>query len=232
MDSGRRPDPAAAGTATGAAAGPPLGAILAGGRSRRFGGEPKALAEVGGRPILDRVRTALEAAVGDVVLIVNEPEPYERFGMEMRGDAFADAGPLAGLHAALAWAVERDRPGAVCVACDMPFVTADVFRGLCARALEAGADAVAPESGGPGGVEPLCAYYSTAALGTIEARVRDGARELVGLLDALDVAVVPRTDVEAWGDPAVLFMNVNDRTELRRARKAAGAAPQRAGGRP
>ncbi|MFW6079338.1 MAG: molybdenum cofactor guanylyltransferase [Gemmatimonadota bacterium] len=203
----------------------PLGAILAGGTSRRFGGRPKALAEVGGRPILERVRDALDTVAEDVVLIANDPAPYSPFDLLILGDAFEGVGPLAGLHAALAWARERGLPGALCVACDMPFVSADVLRTVWARARETGANVVAPWSAGPRGVEPLCAYYAVASLETIAGRARARAGELVELLDALGAEVLPREEVEAMGDPERLFMNVNDSAGLERARALAAPAP-------
>jgi len=48
-----------------------FGAILAGGGSRRFGA-PKALAQVGGRAIVERVRDALMEAGAEVGVIAGE----------------------------------------------------------------------------------------------------------------------------------------------------------------
>jgi molybdopterin-guanine dinucleotide biosynthesis protein A len=69
----------------------PLGVILAGGASRRFG-SPKALARVGGRRIVDRVRDALRAAVPEVVVSANQPELFADLGLPIRGDEVAGLG--------------------------------------------------------------------------------------------------------------------------------------------
>src|SRR5687767_8887411 len=93
---------------------PPLGVILAGGASRRFG-TPKALATVGGRRIIDRVRDALSAAVADVVVSANEQDLFVDLGLPMRADEVAGLGALGGIHTALRWAAERGRSGALVV---------------------------------------------------------------------------------------------------------------------
>lgn len=73
-----------------------LGAIIAGGRSRRFGSD-KALAEIGGRPMLDHVVGVLRRQTDALVIC----------GREWRGLPMLDdrpggtIGPLAGLNAAL-----------------------------------------------------------------------------------------------------------------------------------
>ncbi|MFW5951113.1 MAG: molybdenum cofactor guanylyltransferase, partial [Gemmatimonadota bacterium] len=98
----------------------PWGVILAGGQSRRYG-SPKALAEVGGARIIDRVRTALERTTTDVVLSANEPELFQDLGLPTFPDARPGLGPLAGIYTALLRAREAGRPGILVVACDMPF---------------------------------------------------------------------------------------------------------------
>ena len=79
------------------------GAILAGGRSRRMGGAPKALLDLAGRTMLERVLRRFAPQVGQVVLSVERPSPeWARFGLAQVGDPVPGFhGPLAGLFAAL-----------------------------------------------------------------------------------------------------------------------------------
>jgi len=140
----------------------PLGVVLAGGRNTRFGGAPKALEHVGGRRIVDRVQHALQAVSADVVMIANDPTTYQTVTLEKRGDSRADAGPVGGLREALLWAQERGLPGALVVACDMPFVPAALLDALWAASE--GCDGAVAQSAGPRGVEPLCAAYRTSCL--------------------------------------------------------------------
>jgi molybdopterin-guanine dinucleotide biosynthesis protein A len=195
-------------------------AILAGGASRRFGA-PKALASVGGRRIVERVRDALRAVAGETVLIVNEAAGFADLGMEMRGDEVAGVGPLGGIVTALRWAAERGHGGALCVACDMPFASAALLRRIAERAGDA---IVVPESRGRRGVEPLCAWYPAACLPAAERMIAGGSRALHPLLDAFPAERVPLAEVELIGDPDVLFLNVNTPADHEIAQRIAAGA--------
>ncbi len=183
-----------------------LGAVLAGGASRRFGA-PKALAEVGGRAIVERVAAALGEAADGVVLIANEPSLFAHLHLPTRPDDVAGVGPLGGIRTALAWARERGRRGALCVACDMPFVSPALLREIVSRA-EAG-DAVVPGSGGRRGCEPLCAWWPVEVLPAIDGMIEAGESAVHRLLDRVPVERVAIEIVARYGDPDVLFLNVN-----------------------
>jgi molybdopterin-guanine dinucleotide biosynthesis protein A len=197
-----------------------LGVILAGGASSRFGA-PKALAKVGGRPIVERVRDALAAAAGEVVLVANAPELFAHLALPQRADAVPGAGPLGGVLTALRWARERGDEGVLCVACDMPFVPAELLRDLAERARAGDAALVVPGSRGRRGAEPLCAWYSVRLLATVERAVADGERALYPLLDRAER--VPLAHVERFGDPDVLFLNVNTPADHQRAEHIAAS---------
>lgn len=196
----------------------PLGVILAGGASTRFGA-PKALARVGGRRIVDRVRAALSAVTDDVVVSANEPALFADLGLETRPDDVAGFGPLGGIRTALRWAAERGRSSALVVACDMPLVSIDLLRLIAYRAVETEADAVVPESGGRRGIEPLCAWYSVGSLPPIERMMEAGERAIHRLIDGIRADVIPLDEVRKTGDPHILFLNVNTADDLRRAER-------------
>jgi molybdenum cofactor guanylyltransferase len=195
------------------------GAVIAGGRSVRYG-EPKALARVGGRRIVDRVIDALYEVVDDIVLIANDPAITRVVALPSVPDAVADIGALGGILTALRWAKARNDATILAVACDMPFLSPALLRLLVARQEEPdNPDAVLPESGGPRGIEPLCALYATTCLPAVEAAVARGDRRMIGFHDDIRLAIVPATAVRRFGDPARLFLNVNtpgDRDEAER----------------
>lgn len=190
----------------------PLAAILAGGESRRFG-SPKALARVGGVPLIERVRDAVWAVVPDPVLVTGRPEPYASLGLPSRPDPVPGAGPLAGILAALRWARELRRPGALVVACDLPFLDPALLRRLVERAGTSEAAAVAPEGPGRFGVEPLCAWYAPAALEAVEDALRRGRLSPGALLLDLAAERLPLAEVRALGSPDTIFHNVNTRAD-------------------
>lgn len=195
-----------------------FGAILAGGQSRRYGA-PKALATIGGTPIVERVRAALSDVCPDIILIANDQELYAGLGLPMRPDVRPGCGVLGGILTALFWAREEGRPGALAVACDMPFLSPDLLRRLLD--LSDGADVVAPESGGKRGVEPLCAWYGVGCIPAIEAELDRGDRHIVGFFDDVRVRRLPLDEVRTFGDPGVLFLNVNTPEERERAERIA-----------
>lgn len=195
----------------------PLGAILAGGQSRRFG-SPKAGALVDGAPMIERVRQALEAVLPDLVVIADPGDEHLPRGLPAIGDLRPGLGPVGGIHTALHRARDRERPGAVCVACDMPFLSAGLLRELIARAMRSSADTVASERPAGSGLEPLCAYYAVRCLPRIECYTESGGRSLVGLLETLRVEALPLEELRRFGDPGLLLLNVNTPADHRRAR--------------
>jgi molybdopterin-guanine dinucleotide biosynthesis protein A len=188
------------------------GVIQAGGRSTRMGGAPKALMELGGRRIVERVVAAIAPVVDDLLVVTNTPDLYAFLRLPMVGDVFPDHGSLGGIYSGL-----KAAPGdaAFTVACDMPFLTPEVVRLVVARAGEA--DVVIPRTGDQ--LETLHASYAKRCLPHIEERLRSGRLKIVGFFDAVRVLEIPEASVRSLADPAVVFMNVNTPDELERARE-------------
>jgi molybdopterin-guanine dinucleotide biosynthesis protein A len=89
----------------------------------------------------------------------------------------------------------------------MPFVPATLLRAL--RDTGRDADAAVPESDSRRGLEPLCAYYTPACVSAIERRIAAGDRRVIAFYDDVTVARLTADRVAKFGDPALLFMNVN-----------------------
>jgi len=193
------------------------GVIQAGGKSTRMGGDPKALMELGGRPIVARVLDVVRQVTERVLLVTNTPELYAFLGLPMVPDVFPEGGSLGGIYSGL-----RAAPGeaAFTVACDMPFLSAPVARLVLARAGEA--DVVAPRIGAQW--ETLHACYGKACLGPMERRLREGQLRITGFFEDVHVLAITEAEVAAVGDPARVFMNVNTPDELARARALAADA--------
>src|SRR6476661_1580519 len=108
---------------------PTVGLVLAGGLARRMGGGDKALIEVGGVAILDRVLERLRGACDPIILNANgDPARFARYGLPVVADSIPDfAGPLAGILAGLDWtAAQRpDCPVVVSLPGDCPFLPRD-----------------------------------------------------------------------------------------------------------
>ena len=183
----------------------PVGVVLAGGESRRFGSH-KALAEIDGTSLQNLALERLREVCAHVVLADGGRSASEdtRTIEDGRG-----RGPAAGiLGAAAAY------PGMplLILACDLPGVTVELLAHLC-EAPEC--DWLVPRH--RIGIEPLCALYGRAALEALTRRVENGAFALQGLLEEpLRRKFLEGEELAAFGDPAELFLNVNTPGDLAR----------------
>lgn len=201
---------------------PCVGVILAGGMATRYGGRPKGLALIGGSRIIDRVAAALRPVTDELLLIANDPAAESWLpGVRVASDVIPGAGALGGLHAALAHAQGRD---VIVVAWDMPFVTSALLASLRARGERGDADAVLPASDGSRrGLEPLCAWYAKECLPAVTQAIEAGDRRVIAFHDAVRVSPMPYDRVQRFGDPTMLFANVNTPEELDRWARAIDA---------
>ncbi len=188
------------------------GVIQAGGKSTRMGGQPKALMELGGRRIIDRVIDVVRAVTDDVLLVTNTPDLYGTLGLPMVPDVFPDHGSLGGIYSGLK-AASGD--AAFTVACDMPFLMPEVARLVIDHADEA--DVVLPVVGEQ--FETLHACYAKTCLVPMESRLRQGRLKIVGFFDEVRVLAIAEPDVARFRAPDLVFMNVNTPEELARARE-------------
>jgi molybdenum cofactor guanylyltransferase len=111
-----------------------LGVILAGGLSRRMGGNDKALLTLEGRTLLEHVAERLAPQCKSVILNANgDPSRFGKVHLPIVPDSVADRpGPLAGILAALEWcAVHRpDISWVVSAPADTPFIPKDLVMRL------------------------------------------------------------------------------------------------------
>lgn len=157
------------------------GIVLAGGRSSRMG-TPKALVEVYGVTMIERVRRGLEAVCDEVLVVGGEPTwaPQALFVADP-----LHSGPLGGLAIGLE-ATEADI--GVVVGCDQPFLDPAALRGL----LDAIGDADAAVSVDANGIDqPLHGVYRARCAGVARDLLASGERRVRVLLERLDVVRVP-----------------------------------------
>ncbi len=193
------------------------GYILAGGGSRRFGRD-KALAEVGGFPMLRRMIGLLQS-VAKNVKVVGAREKYAQFEKKMVSDGWPGEGPLGGIITALqdsALEAERSEWNLI-VSCDMPFLTAEWLAFLCQRAAKSAAQVVVPHS--MHGPEPLCACYRTDAAGALRAAFESGVRKVTQGLQHVTTEVLDEADWKRFDSAGRLFWNMNTAADYEEARR-------------
>jgi molybdenum cofactor guanylyltransferase len=192
-----------------------LGVILAGGRSRRFGGE-KALFPLAGEPMASWALRALRSHTARQVVISHLPEVARALDVTRMEDQYPDRGPLGGLHAGLVRAREEGREGVFALACDLPLVGPDLV-GRILSAWPAGAPGAIPESPGPLGFEPLCAVYGVECLAGVEEAVLSSGRSMEEVVRRLGAFMIPMEVLGGAEELAVAFTNVNTPASARRA---------------
>ena len=185
-----------------------MGAVLAGGASRRMG-TPKATLELGGRPLLEYPLAAVQGAGLKAAVVAKRRTTLPSLAVQRWDEPAEPTHPLTGIVAALTAA--RGRP-VLAVACDMPFVTAELLAAVAARGGQG--DLVLPEAAGR--LHPLLARWDPGLLPAL----RDAlAREapLQELAEELGATRIAEAELRRFGDPARLLFNVNDRGDLERA---------------
>jgi molybdopterin-guanine dinucleotide biosynthesis protein A len=176
------------------------GFILAGGASSRMGKDKSQLL-LEGKTFTDTIaETLLEVA--SAVTIIGGKTPHPRFSTSP--DVFPGLGALGGIHAALA-ACKRE--WCVVVACDLPFVSAELLIRLLSLRTEH--DAVVPiqQDGRP---QPLCALYKTEpCFGLTEGLLRAGKRRPIDLLSTVNTRWVTFAELEDLDQATKFFLNIN-----------------------
>jgi molybdenum cofactor guanylyltransferase len=181
-------------------------AILAGGRSLRFGGD-KALALLWGKPLLAHLLARLEGLAAETLLVTNRPADYARFNLRLVGDVLPERGALGGLYTAL---YQATYPRVLCLACDMPLVNRALVEHLLT--LTAGADVVMPCLNGLW--EPMHAVWSRACLRPVYTALERGDRRMVSCLSAVRVRAVAEAELDRFDPDHRSFMNVNTPDQL------------------
>jgi molybdopterin-guanine dinucleotide biosynthesis protein A len=203
---------------------PPAAAILAGGAARRMGGAVKALLDVGGRSILDRLTETLAPRFAELLLVAKDASTFQPVAAQASWRLVTDALPgrssLTGVHAALTHAGAQH---VFLTACDTPFLRGALVDALLAW-LRPEDDVVLPQK--PDGYfEPLCAIYSRRCLPHIAAQLERGDHKIINFFPMVRVRPLP-VELLLRTDPEMLsFRNANTPHELRALREAI-AAPQ------
>jgi molybdopterin-guanine dinucleotide biosynthesis protein A len=193
--------------------------ILAGGRSRRMGGEDKGLLPYQGRPMIAHVLAAVSTRVDAIFINANRNlERYRAFGRPVISDATADfAGPLAGLLAALRAA---RTPQVLVLPCDSPLIAPALIDRLAAAKRRSDADIVVAHDGRR--LQPTFALLSVSLADDLAAFLARGGRKVDQWYEETTMLEVDCSDL------ADSFVNLNTPEELAALEQAAA---QQLGGR-
>ena len=186
---------------------------LAGGMSRRLG-RNKAVEEIGGERLIERVINRLSEVTSETVVVVAEESRVQALdlpdGVHTAADIYPGHGSLGGIFTGLSAA--RGDYGIV-VACDMPFLNTGLLQFMVDLAPDF--DVVVPRLDGR--PEPLHAIYSKSCLEPIESRLKRQDLKIALFFEEVNVAYVDEEDIDLFDPERLSFFNVNTQEDLDKA---------------
>ncbi|MGE5415186.1 MAG: molybdenum cofactor guanylyltransferase [Acidobacteriota bacterium] len=184
------------------------GLILAGGRSSRMQAN-KAFVELNGQKIIEGVLEKL-SCLDEIIIITNEPAEYEKYRssvLHITQDIIPGKGPLSGIHAGLTISLYDF---SLVVACDMPFINLSLAAYMLSKAP--GYDVVVPRIND--NIEPLFSIYDRGCREAIETAIKAGRFRTRDVYRDLRIKYIEENEIRQFGDPEVMFYNVNNRQDL------------------
>jgi molybdopterin-guanine dinucleotide biosynthesis protein A len=186
------------------------GAILAGGKAQRMGGIAKGMLSAGGSlSLIERlVVHVMRSGVEEIIIVANDECPYTCIGCAIVPDGRIEAGPLAGIEAALGYFAGR-YDAVLCLPCDMPSLTWKEMSALIAAFADTGGPVTFAQTE-DGARHALCAVVRidlldgiSAALDRAEFAVSDVWSQLGGFALCFDnpmafVNLNSPGDMDAW----------------------------------
>ena len=184
------------------------GAVLAGGRSRRFG-SPKAFAKFNGKYFFEIAVETLRAVVEDIY-IISHPSLVDCFRQKtvekviMDDERYRGQGPLAGIYTVMK---ESEAEWIFVLPCDMPYMRPEVAEKLAKYANEK-FDAIICAHFGR--IQPLVGMYHRRTCKQIEKLLQAKDNRMKSLFHHCRVRYV--TEQDFWEDE-IVFRNVNTPNE-------------------
>lgn len=194
--------------------------LLAGGLSRRMGGQDKMLRDLGGKSLLARVVARIKPQADRLLLNANgDAARFADFSLPVAADVIeGHPGPLAGVLTGMEWARANapDCPWVVTAPTDAPFLPRDLVQRLVAAVEAEGADMACASSGGRH--HPVCGLWPVRLAGELRRAMLEEDIRKVDIWTARY-----RLAVADWPtDPVDPFFNANRPEDLAEAERILG----------
>lgn len=179
-------------------------AIIAGGKNSRIGGMNKSWLSVDNQTIFQKQLSVLKLVFKDVFVVTNHPEEYSE--IKSTKDSYKDAGPLAGIHAALTFA---ETPFTFVFSCDMPFLSAPLIELMIENIQKNPCEILIPTYQEK--IEPLHAIYHKTSLPVIEEMLNNKIYRIREMFPKCNMGYF---NVPLDIDYDVAFFNINYQEDL------------------
>lgn len=187
------------------------GIILAGGKSSRYGIN-KALVEVNGERLIERVVRVMEPIFEHLILVTNTPQEYAYLQLPMVVDLIQGLGPLGGIYTGLETISEE---AGFFMACDMPFLNSGLIRHMVETREDF--DAVVPKIDWK--IETLHAIYTKGCLPAIRQLIDAREYQVIKFFRKVRVRYLSEEEIRAFDPELRSFFNINRPEELSDAKK-------------
>jgi molybdopterin-guanine dinucleotide biosynthesis protein A len=185
------------------------GIILAGGRSSRMD-QDKAFILFSGRPLIEIVIEMTSTLFEHLMIVANEPNLYQKYGIKIQSDIIKDCGPLGGIYTGLFYS--RNKYNFI-VACDMPFLNQDLVQCMIEKIGDF--DVIIPEHNGQ--LEPLCAIYSKDCITPIKNQLSQNNLKITDFFQSVKVKTILEEETIKLDPQGFSFTNINTPQDLKAA---------------
>ena len=182
------------------------GLILAGGRSSRYG-KNKALVEMNGIRLIERVIRVIKPLFEHLIIITNTPRDYAYLKLPMVEDVIRDLGPMGGVFTGLQAMPEE---AGFFVACDMPFLNGKLIHHMV-NVME-DFDAVVPKVDWK--IEALHAIYSRRCIPAIKELIDKQDYQIIKFFQSVRVRYLSKEEIRYFDPELRSFFNINRPEEL------------------
>jgi len=182
------------------------GLILLGGKSSRYGSN-KALVEIDGVRLIERVVAVMKSIFHRVILVTNTPKEYTYLRLPMVEDLIKGLGPMGGVYTGLM--TMSDETGFL-VACDMPFRSGKLIRPMVE--VRGDFDTVVPRMDWM--LEPLHALYSKKCIPVIRESIEQRQYQIAECFAGMRVRYVDEEELRLYDPDLRSFFNINKPRDL------------------
>jgi len=179
--------------------------LLAGGKSRRFGGD-KAFFSFHGQPLIQRMLNKVRSISSDIIIVANWRIRPNFLSDPVYHDLIPKTGPLGGIYTGLVYSKCTRN---LVLPCDMPGMSTEC---LC-YLLEKGAKADIAVACYQNRVEPLCAVYSKNCIPVIRKQLIQKNLQIQQLFKSVNTKKIHITAQLPFYHRQ-LFFNLNSREDL------------------
>jgi molybdopterin-guanine dinucleotide biosynthesis protein A len=180
-------------------------------------GQDKALLPFLGQPLIVRVLERIKPLADEILVTTNRPQAYQFLGLPLYHDQQPGRGALGGLYTALNAA---SHPLVAVVACDMPFVSADLLSAMRDALLATQADIAIPIT--DEGAEPFHAVYRRlTCLPPVQQALQAGKWRVDSWFSQMQLYSMPPDQIRQYDPDGLCFWNVNTPEQLKTAQQLA-----------